>query len=147
MFHPKKMIIIQKYFSAKADFFSLIFSNNIGKQFTIQLSNTLVIFSTRDVVPRHCGGKDEQIGLLEKYIFQSYKDSLTFFNKIKITFLLSLISACERFFIPTQPNFNGTYLFNNNALASVPLSIISILVIQPIVLYPFLSICLAICNT
>lgn len=58
------------------------------------------------------------------------------------------MSACDRFLIPTYPNLSGTSpLFISKLLASVPLSIISIFVMQPIVLSPCGSTLLAICKT
>lgn len=54
------------------------------------------------------------------------------------------MSACDRFLIPTYPSLSGTSpLFISKLRASVPLSIISIFVMQPIVRYPFTSIFLA----
>lgn len=53
------------------------------------------------------------------------------------TLTLLLISYCDLFFIPTNPNFNEIYWLVIILEASVPLSIISIFVITPKVLVPY----------
>lgn len=53
------------------------------------------------------------------------------------TLTLLLISYCDLFLIPTNPNFNEIYWLVIILEASVPLSIISIFVITPKVLVPY----------
>lgn len=53
-----------------------------------------------------------------------------------LTLTLLLMSSCDLFLIPTYPSLKGIYWFKIILDASVPLSIISILVITPKVLDP-----------
>jgi hypothetical protein len=66
------------------------------------------------------------------------------FSIAALTGILSMISYCDLFLIPTKPSLKFTSLPSIILLALVPLSIISIFVITPIVLIPLGSSYLAI---
>lgn len=68
------------------------------------------------------------------------------FSIAAFTVIRSIISYCDLFLIPMKPSLRNTSLPSIIRLAFVPLSMISILVITPIVLIPFGSSSLAICK-
>lgn len=91
-------------------------------------SDSLVV---RDRVPTYLSGKSLYYGcLLKNYISRLSATS---------TGTRLLISSWARFTIPIYPSFKWIYSFISIFLAEVPLSMMSILVITPIVLEPSLS--------
>ena len=85
----------------------------------------------KDFVPRTLSGSYLYSGCLLKY-------SISFLRATSTGTLL-MMSSWALFTIPIYPNFRWIYSFISIFLAEVPLSIISILVITPIVLYWDLS--------
>lgn len=102
-----------------------------GKDRLIPSTSCSESLFVRLLVPRYLSGKSLYSGCLRKN--SAYLLSAT------STGTLLLISSCALLTMPMYPNFKWISSFINIFLALVPLSMMSILVMTPIVLSPALS--------